>query len=309
MSEVKTKPVDYILPETINPTNFPAKLWRMVNNPANNAICWDFTGEGIVIDQQLFEKLVLSGSCKDDEDNYFKTTHFSSFVRQLNLYGFRKSETLSSSSPFQILKSPEKQHTIHYFFNPNFRRDNPALLVHLKRLTVDNKAKMNRGTDAECQLPQKSLKDSIEDYSSEKPWSKGPFSYSRECKSPYPYSKLSRTPHSGTPIPPRHLPQSHIVPSLGHPYSSMLPTALQQGARYPLGSDGSSSCNKTEDENTRDNVNVNLDRVFQMADEVMLSQPKNSLTKTEALSFFPAQTNQGVAPLIKRAVSASGHHR
>uniref|UniRef100_A0A3P8T1C7 HSF-type DNA-binding domain-containing protein n=1 Tax=Amphiprion percula TaxID=161767 RepID=A0A3P8T1C7_AMPPE len=76
------------LPDSINPNNFPAKLWRLVNSPANEAICWDSLGEVIVIDQQRFERQVLSpGSMSPNSPDAFKTTNFSSFVRQLNLYG------------------------------------------------------------------------------------------------------------------------------------------------------------------------------------------------------------------------------
>uniref|UniRef100_A0A3Q3FTM8 HSF-type DNA-binding domain-containing protein n=1 Tax=Labrus bergylta TaxID=56723 RepID=A0A3Q3FTM8_9LABR len=85
---------EWSLPHSINPNNFPAKLWRLVNNPENSSIRWDSHGEGILIDKGLFEKQILSPSTIPSYNaDAFKTTNFSSFVRQLNLYGFRKTDT------------------------------------------------------------------------------------------------------------------------------------------------------------------------------------------------------------------------
>eukprot|EP00064_Thunnus_orientalis_P022216 superscaffoldBa00007300_g22403 len=138
---------DSLLPDCIHPNNFPAKLWRLVNNPDNSAICWDGCGEAIVVDQQLFEKQILSpdGIASDNAD-VFKTTNFSSFVRQLNLYGFRKADP----APTNAVTG-----THHRFFNANFKRNNPELLVNLRRLTVDNKAKLLAGLNVNCRHPSR----------------------------------------------------------------------------------------------------------------------------------------------------------
>uniref|UniRef100_A0A3B4AHC2 HSF-type DNA-binding domain-containing protein n=1 Tax=Periophthalmus magnuspinnatus TaxID=409849 RepID=A0A3B4AHC2_9GOBI len=143
---------DYNLPETIDPSNFPAKLWRMVNNPANSAICWDKTGELILVNQQLFERRVLSSSNKEDEDNFesFKTTQFSSFVRQLNLYGFKKSRKKATVShddddgddddaddaDGDMSKSSLRYTTIHHFFNPSFRQNIQRTFTDLLIITI-----------------------------------------------------------------------------------------------------------------------------------------------------------------------------
>lgn len=139
------------LPYNINPNNFPAKLWRLVNNPANKAICWDSQGEAIIIDQYLFERQILSPSTStitSDSADAFKTTHFSSFVRQLNLYGFRKPD----------VKDTEDNGARHHFYNPNFKRNHPELVASLRRLTVDNKAKLQAGLDVNCRPPSRSLR-------------------------------------------------------------------------------------------------------------------------------------------------------
>ncbi|XP_072304727.1 uncharacterized protein [Eucyclogobius newberryi] len=213
------------LPETMNPDTFPAKLWCMVNDPANVAISWDNTGDFVVICQPLFEEFVLSHCYKKNEGNfaYFKTTKFSSFVRQLNLYGFKKKEPLSntdSSSPFL------------HFLNPNFKRDKPALLINLKRLTVDNKAKMDRGIEVKSRPRRQSHhachdeEDNSERHSMKGRAGNRPFH-------PYTYRKPV-TPETGTPDPSRHLASGHFVPSLGHPYSAVPSSALQQGVTYGI---------------------------------------------------------------------------
>uniref|UniRef100_A0A8D0CSC3 HSF-type DNA-binding domain-containing protein n=1 Tax=Sander lucioperca TaxID=283035 RepID=A0A8D0CSC3_SANLU len=140
------------LPDSINPNNFPAKLWRLVNNPLNDAICWDKLGQVVVIDQNLFERQILSPSNITTPDNIdaFKTTNFSSFVRQLNLYGFRKADP--------AVKDTGDNAAYHHFYNPNFQRDQPELVASLRRLTVDNKAKIQAGVNVRSRPPSRYLR-------------------------------------------------------------------------------------------------------------------------------------------------------
>lgn len=137
------------LPDCINPNNFPAKLWRLVNNPSNKAICWDSMGEFIIIDQRLFERQVLSPGPTSDSADAFKTTNFSSFVRQLNLYGFRKADP-----PVRDNRHGDSV-AYHHFHNPNFKRSHPELVASLRRLTVDNKAKLQAGLNVSCRPPSR----------------------------------------------------------------------------------------------------------------------------------------------------------
>ena len=152
--------VDYLdmeeaLTLPINPNNFPGKLWCLVNNPKNRSIHWDHTGQGIVIKQQLFETELLS-PVKSAGEPIFKTTHFTSFIRQLNLYGFKKVElrpdTLGDGDRINTEGVQQQQHR---FQNPNFKRDHPELLVNLKRLTTDNKAKIEAGLEVSCRPPSR----------------------------------------------------------------------------------------------------------------------------------------------------------
>ncbi|XP_061105387.1 heat shock factor protein 5 [Conger conger] len=141
----------------INPNNFPAKLWCLVNNPKNRSIHWDHNGQGIIINQQLFETELLS-PMKSIGEPIFKTTNFTSFIRQLNLYGFRKVE-LSPGSADKLgdgdIKTEGLQQQQHRFQNLNFKRDHPELLVNLKRLTTSNKAKIEAGLEVSCRPPSR----------------------------------------------------------------------------------------------------------------------------------------------------------
>ncbi|KAK2816307.1 hypothetical protein Q7C36_022578 [Tachysurus vachellii] len=121
----------------INRRNFPSNLWHLVNDPQICSICWDDSGEGILICPEAFKTEVLS-TAKNQINNYFKTTNFISFVRQLNLYGFRK-----VCPDYEISLKQVSQ--IQHFFNPYFKRANPELLVKLMRLTPANKAKLASG--------------------------------------------------------------------------------------------------------------------------------------------------------------------
>ncbi|KAK3509318.1 hypothetical protein QTP70_028542, partial [Hemibagrus guttatus] len=123
----------------INPNNFPSKLWQLVNSPHISSICWDDSGEGILIYQGLFEAEVLWPAMTTSQmDRYFKMTDFNSFLRQLNLYGFKKTcpNRGISQKPFVLM---------HHFYNPNFKQASPELLVNLKRLTPVNRAKHPAG--------------------------------------------------------------------------------------------------------------------------------------------------------------------
>ncbi|KAM6911304.1 heat shock factor protein 5 [Lycodopsis pacificus] len=137
--------VEDCVTESINPNHFPAKLWCLVNDPVNEAICWDKDGLVVVIDQILVEQQLLSprNSSSASKNSYaFKTANFSSFVRNLNLYGFKVSGTYD-----------DKQY--RYYYHPNFKRDHPELVASLRRLTVANKAKLIAGLEVNPLTPSR----------------------------------------------------------------------------------------------------------------------------------------------------------
>ncbi|XP_039611011.1 heat shock factor protein 5 [Polypterus senegalus] len=139
----------------INPNNFPAKLWRLVNNPEIQSINWNPSAEGvIIIHQKLFESELLSPvRLSVESSDVFKTTNFTSFIRQMNLYGFRKLPMSSGMGDQRIADG-----TLHHFLHPNFKKGHPELLVNVKRLTGVNKAKLEAGIEVTCRKPSQKRK-------------------------------------------------------------------------------------------------------------------------------------------------------
>ncbi|XP_075405225.1 heat shock factor protein 1 isoform X2 [Tenrec ecaudatus] len=111
-------------PGAAGPSNVPAfltKLWTLVSDPDTDAlICWSPSGNSFhVFDQGQFAKEVLP--------KYFKHSNMASFVRQLNMYGFRKVVHIEQGG----LVKPEKDDT--EFQHPCFLRGQEQLLDSIKR--------------------------------------------------------------------------------------------------------------------------------------------------------------------------------
>ncbi|XP_061231982.1 heat shock factor protein 5-like [Neopsephotus bourkii] len=140
------------LPGVVNPSHFPAKLWQLVNSPRCGSVRWDARGEGLLIDQRLFERELLGAEAAGDgaalAAEFFKTKNFGSIIRQLNLYGFHKLGP--GPGPLQDPAGGDcgsSAGALLHFYSPHFRRDRPELLVHLKRRTSANKAKLAAGLE------------------------------------------------------------------------------------------------------------------------------------------------------------------
>ncbi|XP_054250554.1 heat shock factor protein 5 [Indicator indicator] len=162
------------LPVSINPETFPAKLWRLVNSPRFRSVHWDARGQGLLIDEQLFVSEVLdagpSGDAAAGDGSLFKTKSFTSFIRQLNLYGFQKVSKGLVMAPGPVCRAGgdgggRATSFLHHFHSPHFCRNRPDLLVHLKRLTSTNKMKLAAGLELPGrpashlqQLPSKMLR-------------------------------------------------------------------------------------------------------------------------------------------------------
>ncbi|XP_078086239.1 heat shock factor protein 1 isoform X2 [Mustelus asterias] len=105
-------------------SNVPAfltKLWTLIEDPdTNELICWSASGNSFhVFDQGRFAKEVLP--------KYFKHNNMASFVRQLNMYGFRKVVNIEQGG----LVKPEKDDT--EFQHAYFIRGQEHLLENIKR--------------------------------------------------------------------------------------------------------------------------------------------------------------------------------
>jgi len=92
---------------------FVYKTYQLVSGQTNNeVVSWNADGTSLVVrDTFLFEKEVLP--------HFFKHNNFSSFVRQLNTYGFHK---VQNADP-----------KIREFFHPHFLKDSPGELSKVKR--------------------------------------------------------------------------------------------------------------------------------------------------------------------------------
>lgn len=109
---------------------FILKLWTMVNDPQNEPyIQWTPDGESFkVLSKENFEKAVLP--------KYFKHSNYSSFVRQLNMYGWHKVQDITSGA----MQSGDE---IRQFKSPYFIRGKEELLDNIVR------NKSSKGSDDE----------------------------------------------------------------------------------------------------------------------------------------------------------------
>lgn len=104
---------------------FPAKLWRIVNSCKTGAIVWEPDGDSIKVDRKKFEEQYLKAGV------FFKTANFQSFIRQLNIYGFRKIPT----------NGPKNQHdgAVFIYKHDFFKRGHPDYLSEVVRNTAVRK--------------------------------------------------------------------------------------------------------------------------------------------------------------------------
>ncbi len=110
---------------------FVSKLKVLLSDSKyQDAIRWSDDGDAIVIfDADTFKRIVL-----DKTAEMFKTKNFTSFVRQLNLYGFRKVPTNGKSDPNKNMK----------FEHPHFVQSKPQMM-HLVQRTCSSGKKRKTG--------------------------------------------------------------------------------------------------------------------------------------------------------------------
>ncbi|XP_014478825.1 PREDICTED: uncharacterized protein LOC106746593 [Dinoponera quadriceps] len=111
---------------------FPQKLWRIVNECKSGAIRWGANGDTILLDYKRFQTEYL-----DARRPIFKTTNITSFIRQLNLYGFRKVTYAQSRDPICNSHNPH----VHEFLHDSFRADRADLLSRVCRKASGGKGK------------------------------------------------------------------------------------------------------------------------------------------------------------------------
>ncbi|RKP25260.1 HSF-type DNA-binding-domain-containing protein, partial [Syncephalis pseudoplumigaleata] len=88
-------------------------------------ISWNFSGNSFIVNNITeFARTVLP--------EHFKHSNFSSFVRQLNMYGFHK----VNKSPRGHRTTAETQ--VWEFSHPKFMRNRPELLDDIRRKTMES---------------------------------------------------------------------------------------------------------------------------------------------------------------------------
>lgn len=77
---------------------FLSKLWQLVNDEKNNGlVSWSSNGRSFIVhDQVKFSKEILP--------NYFKHQKMNSFIRQLNMYGFKKVKFTFQEWSFMVFR-------------------------------------------------------------------------------------------------------------------------------------------------------------------------------------------------------------
>ncbi|KAI1718120.1 HSF-type DNA-binding domain-containing protein [Ditylenchus destructor] len=104
-------------------TNFLVKIWSILEDDSiADTICWDRSGMSFhIYDLYKFCEVVLP--------RFFKHKNMSSFVRQLNLYGFKKIAAVDRS----VLSYSDNLTDHMQFYHPLFRQGQPELLNQIKR--------------------------------------------------------------------------------------------------------------------------------------------------------------------------------
>ncbi|XP_023003215.1 heat shock factor protein HSF24-like [Cucurbita maxima] len=134
-----------------HPAPFLVKAYQLVDDPAtDDIVSWNETGSTFIVWK-------TSEFASDLLPNYFKHNNFSSFVRQLNTYGFRK-----------IV--PDKWE----FTNNNFRRGQNELLSKIRRRKSSHRCHRSKSSEGGNSSPSYYSGEEIGSTSSSSPDSKNP---------------------------------------------------------------------------------------------------------------------------------------
>jgi len=125
-----------------NKMSFPQKIWDLAHQEDTDGFFqWSSNGQWITIERELFEELYLRNPYQQHNKSPIATENWPSFVRQLNLYGFRKVQPVyargftGSKPDSRINRKPfsnGKSRWVNYY-NPLFHRDSCAVGVKVTR--------------------------------------------------------------------------------------------------------------------------------------------------------------------------------
>lgn len=127
---------------------FVSKLYRMVDESTSNLIKWGGDGSTFVVTSpEDFSRHVLP--------LFFKHNNFSSFVRQLNMYGFHKVPHLQQGT-MAASAIGNNESTSWEFSHVNFIRKRPDLLINVRR-----KIGKEEGANGSCEVSPISSTNSV----------------------------------------------------------------------------------------------------------------------------------------------------
>jgi len=136
-----------------NVATFLEKTHDMISTCDPKLCEWTSNGDMFVVkDKAQFAMEVIP--------KYFNPIQFSSFVRQLNFYGFRKVQ----AQPVRKADIDEREASYVKFWHENFKRDKKELLPKIHRSTRRG-ANTNNPQEQQCQI--ESLKEEIVSYKGE----------------------------------------------------------------------------------------------------------------------------------------------
>ncbi|KAM4713696.1 heat shock factor protein 2 [Anableps anableps] len=118
--------------QNLNVPAFLTKLWTLVEDvDTNELICWSQEGNSfLVLDEQRFAKEILP--------KFFKHNNMASFIRQLNMYGFRKVMHIDTGVIKQERDGPIE------FQHPYFKQGQDDLLENIKRKVSNTRPEDNK---------------------------------------------------------------------------------------------------------------------------------------------------------------------
>uniref|UniRef100_A0A2K5XCJ7 HSF-type DNA-binding domain-containing protein n=1 Tax=Mandrillus leucophaeus TaxID=9568 RepID=A0A2K5XCJ7_MANLE len=132
--------------QSSNVPAFFSKTWTLVEEThTNKIITWKQNGQSfLVLDEQRFAKEILP--------KYFKHNNMANFVRQLNMYGFRKAVHIDSGTVKQERDGPVE------FQHPYFKQGQDDLLENIKRKVSSSKPEENKNSSAQkVQIKQETV--------------------------------------------------------------------------------------------------------------------------------------------------------
>ncbi|KAJ3238927.1 stress-responsive transcription factor hsf1 [Chytriomyces hyalinus] len=129
---------------------FLNKLYNMVSDPSSNLIHWTDDGHAFIVEkhEEFAQKLL---------PRFFKHNNFSSFVRQLNMYGFHKVPHLQQGALVQ------EDNVAEYweFANPHFQRNQPDLLCLVTRKKGGQTADVGKSVSTTVDKKEPGIVDAI----------------------------------------------------------------------------------------------------------------------------------------------------